>query len=282
MMLSLGVGGQNRFQGRRFQLWFLPLEIPSSQFTRPKTSIVRGKTDEDYLWMDTHRGLSSASWDYTRLTWLQIFGVGEIEIIDMLWLEGWWKLYRTRKNWIYTASHWVWLWIGAKNLGFGSNVRNVLYHLVIKHGWLETSTLSSRISQATFDYQKAWHNPKKCESFHMCCPFYPPMGKSSLLFAGTMSTKGDSSGAFQLKHRSGTANVFNEEVMTHAALRLGLVKPSWLSPCQPPWKEGRWFKKLLVWVCLNMNYPFLFHVLMLSQWLSFSVSSYLFCVFSYV
>lgn len=30
---------------------------------------------------------------------------------------------------------------------------------------------------------------------------------------------GDSSGAFQLKHRSGTANVFNEEVMTHAALK---------------------------------------------------------------
>jgi hypothetical protein len=56
------------------------------------------------------------------------------------------------------------------------------------------------------------------------------MDKSSLLFAGTMSTKGDSSGAFQLKHRSGTANVFNEEVMTQAALRLGLVKPSWLSP----------------------------------------------------
>lgn len=27
--------------------------------------------------------------------------------------------------------------------------------LVIKHGWLETSALSSRISQATFDYQKA-------------------------------------------------------------------------------------------------------------------------------
>lgn len=30
---------------------------------------------------------------------------------------------------------------------------------------------------------------------------------------------GDSSGAFQLKRRSGTANVFNEEVMTHAALK---------------------------------------------------------------
>lgn len=116
----------------------------------------------------------------------------------------------------------------------------------------------------------------------MFCPFYPPMDKSSLLFAGTMSTKGDSSGAFQLKHRSGTANVFNEEVMTQAALRLGLVKPSWLSPCQPPWNEGRWFKKLLVWVCLNMNYPFLFHVFMLSQWLSFSVSSYLFCVGSHM
>ena len=116
----------------------------------------------------------------------------------------------------------------------------------------------------------------------MFCPFYPPMDKSSLLFAGTMSTKGDSSGAFQLKHRSGTANVFNEEVMTQAAFRLGLVKPSWLSPCQPPWNEGRWFKKLLVWVCLNMNYPFLFHVFMLSQWLSFSVSSYLFCVGSHM